>query len=255
MKKKNSNRKGKKARRPTGHSIGVGISQSVYTEVLRLATYNLNITAEQQWPVILRFGPFAAANERLMSLCTNFQQYKVVNFQVHVVPVVRSGNYPPPLYMLTGLDRELSPIETIVIQTGHLFSNSKPSSHRVAIAGRQNDMNYWFDCEKVGTADKRPTIQWSFVADTYQSTVLTGVYQLSITAKFLFRFPQYDTPALLKALASKQKPQPEPLKEDEVREEEKEEVEENKSKEEKIAEIEEKISQLRASLVELKTQA
>jgi hypothetical protein len=160
--------------------------------------------------------------------------------------------------MLTGLDRELSPIETLVIQTGHLFSNSKPSSARVVVKGRQNDLNYWFDCEKVGTQDKRPTIQWSFVADTYQSTVLTGVYQISITAKFLFRFPQFDTPALLNTLTSRLSNKVEDKKEkeeEEIEEDEKEVKEEEKSKEEKVKEIEEKISKLRELLVELKTQS
>lgn len=229
--------------------------------MLRLATYNLNITAEQQWPVVLRFGPFAAANERMMALATNFQQYKVLSFQVHVVPVVRNGDYPPPLYMLTGLDREISPTANLVLQTGKMFSNTKPSSVRVSIAGRQNDTNYWFDCEKVAQIDKRPTIQWSFAADTYQSTVLTGVYQFNITMKIKFRFPQYDTPNITKALTNLAKIKEENMNRinnKESKEEEKEDEKEEKenkeiSKEEEIDEIENKISELRARLAELRS--
>lgn len=211
-----------------------------YTEVIRLTTYNLNLSAEQEYPIILRFGAIATSCERLMSLCTNFQQYKIDSIQVTAVPLVNQGSYPPIIYILMNLDREISPTSSLVIQSGCRFSNNKASSKRYKVYGLQNDMNYWFDCEKLGTVDRRPTMQWAIAADTYQSQILTGYYQLSITAKIEFRFAQYDSPNLNKLKEKfKENKNKENKKEEEIKEEEdnyKEEVIKNNEEENKINE-------------------
>lgn len=216
-----------------------------YSEIIRLTTYNLNLTSEQEYPIIIRFGAIATSCERLMSLCTNFQQYKIDSVQVSAIPLVKEGSYPPIIYILMNMDREISPTTSIVIQTGHRFSNNRASSKRYKVRGMQNDMNYWFDCEKLGQVDRRPTMQWSIAADTYQSQVLTGYYQITITAKIQFRFAQYDSPNLNKLINDKNKNKEEKEEKKEEKENETKEKEninkinkekENKSEEEFIEE-------------------
>ncbi len=195
-------RNSRKSRRAQARNTGVGLSQMTYKEVIRMATYNISFNQEKEWPVVIRFGAIASANERMIALCTVFQQYKVSSVRVTVVPLIKQGNYPPPLYMVTGTDREISPLANTVIQTGRRFQNNRASTVTVNISGRQNDFGYWFDCEKVGTPDRRPTIQWSFAADTYQLTI-EGQYQISIAVEVSFRFPQYDNPSISNRLTNR----------------------------------------------------
>jgi len=166
---------------------------------------------------------------RLVQLCTNYQQYKLNGVQIVVIPKIVNGTCPTTMYVLTALDREINPSTEIIVNCGKRIKNNKTTVIPVKVRGRQNDFTYWFDCEKMGTVDRRPTLQFSFTCDTVGQTVVGG-YSIEILGNMSFRYPQYDSPNLSKTIDELKGKLELLMKEKEEEEKKKKEEEEKKKK-------------------------
>jgi len=182
---------------------------------------------------------------RMLELCKLKQQYKLESVRVKVKPEMNEGNSPSPLYMLTSFDRNATVTVDSVLETGRPISNLKETTMTIKAKGRQNDFGYWFDCRRIGTADERPTLQFSFVADEFAGK--HGKYYITIDSVISFRYPQYSLPPINREEALKKILEDGKVKEDE-KEESKEEEEikdDEENVDEKIKKLEEEIKLLK----------
>lgn len=244
----------RRVRRRRIRRLQPGLRSSIHRTVMRIYNYKLDINDESQFPLILRYGPMSVTCGRLVSLCTLFQQYKLVDLQVSIVPVLINGNSPTPLYMLSGMDREIDPTTNTILESGRRISNTKTTTVRIKSSGRQNDFGYWFDSNNLGVVDKRPTVQFSFSVDPLAG--LSGRYIINVYGNYKFRYPQYDVPVVnYNKIMENIVPVNKVIKEEEKEEEEediKEDNNNNKENEEDKKKIKEDIKDIINKIENLK---
>jgi len=248
--KKNArnNRRQKPSRKNKGFQQP-GLLSNRTLETLRIYNYKLDL-GTTDLPLILRWGAMITNCGRMLELCKLKQQYKLESVRVKVKPELNEGNSPSPLYMLTSYDRNATVTVDSVLETGRPISNLKETTIPIRARGRQNDFGYWFDCRRIGTADERPTLQFSFVADEFAGK--RGVYYITIDSVVSFRYPQYSLPpinreeALKKILeeGKKKEESKEEKKEEEIKEEE-EIKDDDENLDERIKKLEEELKLLK----------
>jgi hypothetical protein len=167
--------------------------ENTFKTDIRLTTYSYDLGSATGFPLLLRLGVFLSDSTRIQQLCTLFQQYKMVKVHVSITPEIKDGTTPFILYMLTSMDRSVDTTQELVLTKGVKCSNKNVTSKTIAIRGRQNDFNYWYDCKNINIADQRPTMQFAFAPDSY-GRVPSGSYVITITATLMFRYPQSVVP-------------------------------------------------------------
>lgn len=235
-----------------------GLRTQSHLERIRVMTYSLNID-NTSFPLTLYLNERIRTSQRMLQLCTLFQQWNLVKFKIITVPELFEGTVPFTLYMLTSMDSTVVADQENILEKGIRLPNNKNFNKIIRSSGHQNDFNYWNDCKDI-TLTTVPSIVVAFTTDNY-GRIPKGSYIINFEIDVMFRYPQDIIPPSVK-LVTQSIHQKENFKEGEEKSDSNEDVftdkkpekQEEYKNDKKIKELEEKIKKLESGLVPLRTE-